>query len=101
MIEVIALLLLPILVARADDVLATHNGYTAEAQSDFEARLTKLAVDPEAKKYWSKYFKDYGKMLTRDIPRKKHKSIRKSAEVDQYAKDYWTNYLFHFACSYS
>lgn len=54
----------------ADTVLSEHGGYSAKAQADFEARLTKLAVDPSAKSYWSGYFKDYGKMLTRDIPRK-------------------------------
>jgi hypothetical protein len=81
----------------ASDVLSSHGGYTADAQADFDARLTKLAVDPGAKKYWSKYFKDYGKMLTRDIPRKKHEAKRtasfKKNAVDEYAKRYWIDYF--------
>jgi hypothetical protein len=57
----------------ADSVLSEHGGYTAAAHNDFTARLTKLAVDPHAKEYWSKYFGEYGKQWTRDIPKKKHK----------------------------
>jgi len=63
----------------ADAVLAEFGCYSAEAQADFDARLTKLAVDPKAKEYWSSYFKEYGNMLTRDVPRKKDK---KKAESD-------------------
>lgn len=59
--------------ALADTVLSEHGGYSAAAHKDFEARLTKLAVDPKAKKYWSEYFGDYGKMFTRKIPRKNKK----------------------------
>ncbi|MGW8177888.1 MAG: DUF5661 family protein, partial [bacterium] len=75
----------------ADDVLSEFGGYSAEAQAAYDARLVKLAVDPKAKEYWSGYFKDYGKMFTRDIPRKTHK--KKTAQVDQMTKDYWTNYF--------
>ena len=95
----------------ANEVLSTYGGYSAEAQADFDARLVKLGVDPKAKEYWGGYFKDYGKMFTRDIPRKKHKTtdkpqkksnrepldLRKLAHkkvaVDQKAKDYWSNYF--------
>ncbi len=59
--------------ATADDVLAFHGGYSVEAQSEFEARLTKLAVDPKSKKYWKSYFKEYGESLTRDVPREMKK----------------------------
>lgn len=76
----------------ANDVLNEFGGYSAEAQAAYDARLIKLAVDPKAKEYWSGYFKDYGKMFTRDIPRKKH-NRKKTAQVDQTAKDYWTNYF--------
>jgi hypothetical protein len=79
--------------AVASEVLAAHGGYCAEAQADFEARLTKLAVDPTAKDYWKGYLKDYGKQLTKSVPRKKHQAIKKTAEVDQMAIDYWVNYF--------
>lgn len=75
----------------ANDVLAVYGGYNELAQSDFDARLTKLAVDDVAKDYWTKYFKEYGKAWVKDVPRKK-KAFKKSA-VDQAAKEYWTNYF--------
>lgn len=59
----------------AAEVYATYDGcYSAEAQADFDARLTKLGVDDKTKKYWSSYFKEYGRALTKDVPRKKHKA---------------------------
>ena len=79
--------------AEADTVLSTHGGYTAEAQAEFDARLTKLAIDDTAKKYWSGYLKDYGKAFTRDIPRKEHKTAQKyHPEADSFMIEYWTNY---------
>lgn len=59
----------------AGEVYAQYGSYSAEAQAEFDARLTKLGVDDKTKKYWSSYFKDYGKSLTRDIPRKKYKAM--------------------------
>jgi hypothetical protein len=80
--------------AEAHDVLSTFGGYTAEAQAELEARLTKLAVDPAAKRYWNKYLKTT--KLTDDVPRKKHKAHKKTAqhkEVDPATVDYWVNYF--------
>ena len=85
--------------ATADEVLGVHGSYSAEAQAEFDARLTKLAVDDNAKKYWSGYFKEYGKQWTRDIPRRKHDAsmqrvaMHKAAKVDDIAKEYWTSYF--------
>lgn len=32
--------------------------------------MNKTALDQTAKKYWSEYFKEYGQMWVRDIPRR-------------------------------
>lgn len=32
--------------------------------------MNKVAVDKATKQYWDTYFKEYGKMWTRDIPRR-------------------------------
>jgi hypothetical protein len=32
--------------------------------------MQKVALDQTAKKYWSEYFKEYGKQWVRDIPRR-------------------------------
>jgi len=88
----------------ADNVLAEHGEYTAAAQADFDARLTKLAVDPTAKQYWQSAFGDYGKKFTSKVPRmldkkmKQKKASKKIAqeahhEVDTFAVEYWTNYF--------
>jgi len=40
--------------------------------------MEKIAVDQKAKSYWSEYFKDYGQIWVRDIPRRiKQATIRK------------------------
>jgi len=77
----------------ANEVLDKFGGYTSEAQADFDARLVKLAVDPTAKEYWGGYFKDYGKMMTRNIKKKKHKSALKKVAIDENAKRYWIEYF--------
>ena len=38
--------------------------------------MTKSAVDQATKKYWDTYFKDYGKMWTRSIPRRIKAAIK-------------------------
>ena len=75
----------------ANEVMSSYSEYSPDAQAEFDARLTKLAVDPKAKEYWSGYFKEYGKMWTRDIPKKKHK--KSSQKIDNYAKKYWIEYF--------
>lgn len=79
-------------IVAADEILDEFGGYSAEAQAAYDAHLIKLGVDPKAKEYWSGYFKDYGKMFTRDIPRKKHDK-KKTASIDSVLREYWTNYF--------
>lgn len=69
--------------AAADDVLSEFGGYSADAQAAFEARLVKLAVDDKAKDYWRGYFGQYGKMMTRNVNKKK---TPKKTAVDNNAK---------------
>ncbi len=39
--------------------------------------MRKEAVDQASKTYWSEYFRDYGKMWVRDIPRRVKAGIKK------------------------
>jgi len=75
-------------VLAAQEILDTR-GYSAEAQAEYESRLTKLGVDKTTKDLLTKYFKDYGKQMVRDIPRKKHAQ----KEVDPATVQYWVNYF--------
>jgi hypothetical protein len=47
---------------------------------DRPERPKKQAVDEEARKYWSTYFKDYGESLISEPPKKKYTEKGKSAE---------------------
>jgi hypothetical protein len=47
--------------------------------------MDKTAVDSTAKRYWAGYFKDYGQMWVREIPRRIKQAVRreiKAAEID-------------------
>lgn len=44
--------------------------------------MDKIAVDSTAASYWSKYFKDYGKMWVRDIPKRIKAAMKHEAKLD-------------------
>jgi hypothetical protein len=45
--------------------------------------MEKVAVDTKAKNYWSTYFKDYGKMWVRDVPRRVKSAMRRIIKADK------------------
>lgn len=61
--------------------------------------MKKQALDEAAKKYWEEYFKDYGKLWVRDIPRKitahlatsvrRHATVKKQITVEGEALPLW------------
>ncbi|MHC4225231.1 MAG: hypothetical protein ACYSUN_14660 [Planctomycetota bacterium] len=49
--------------------------------------MKKQALDEAAKKYWEDYFKDYGKLWVRDIPRKITAHLATSVKKQASARD--------------
>lgn len=43
--------------------------------------MNKVALDTAAKDYWSEYFKEYGQMWVRDIPRRIKQAVRRDQKV--------------------
>ena len=44
--------------------------------------MQKVALDQKAKKYWAEYFKDYGQMWVRDIPRRIKQATRRNQKAE-------------------
>lgn len=45
--------------------------------------MDKVAVDAKAKEYWSAYFKEFGEMWVRDIPRRIKQAIRRDVKASK------------------
>ena len=43
----------------------------------------KVAVDSTAKNYWGSYFKEYGQMWVRDIPRRIKQAVRREIKANE------------------
>ena len=44
--------------------------------------MEKIAVDTTAKDYWTKFFKEYGQMWVRDIPRRIKQAVRREMKAN-------------------
>ena len=49
--------------------------------------MEKTAVDSTAKSYWGRYFKEYGDMWVRDIPRRIKQAVRRELKAEMLEGD--------------